>query len=96
MFFLPYIIGFFNLISKTQLFFSVVINVLGQNHRVIIPNYDIFNQAFNQLGTISTLSQVSDSMGCLIDDKGSYYSFFKSTSPQWYSYLVISFIIMSK
>jgi hypothetical protein len=69
-FFLPYVMGFFNLISTSQLLFPAVINVLGQNHRVIITNYDNFNRALAQQGTISSMSQISNEMGCLIDDTG--------------------------
>ena len=69
-FFLPYLSGFFGLISTTQLLFPAFVNVLGQNHRVIITNYDDFNKALAAQGTISSLSQISDGMGCLIDDTG--------------------------
>lgn len=93
-FFLPYISGFFGLISTSQLLFPAFVSVLGQNHRVIITNYDDLNKAIAAQGTLSSLSQVSDNMGCLIDDTGAYYSFFKPTSPHWYSYLVASFFIM--
>ena len=58
------------MISTTQLLFPAFVNVLGQNHRVIITNYDDFNKALAAQGTISSLSQISDGMGCLIDDTG--------------------------
>ena len=72
MFFLPYIMGFFSLISTSQLLFPAVFSVLGQSHRVIITNYDEFTKALAEQGTISSLSQVSSDMGCLIDDTGTF------------------------
>lgn len=69
-FFLPYLIGFFDLMSKTQLFFSAYFYILGKKHRAIISNYDDFLAGLNRLGPLNDVSQVSDGMGCLIDDTG--------------------------
>ena len=69
-FFLPYLSGFFDLISTTQLFFPAFVNVLGQNHRVIITSYDDLTKGLAAQGTITSVSQISGSMGCLIDDTG--------------------------
>jgi hypothetical protein len=58
-FFLPYLIGFFNLISNTRLFYPLKINVLGQSHKVIVPNYDTFLNAFSALPLNSNLTGVT-------------------------------------
>ena len=52
-FFLPYMIGFYHLIDNTRLFFPVTVNILGQTHRFIAPNYDIFLEAVNSLGPLT-------------------------------------------
>jgi hypothetical protein len=69
-FFLPYIIGFFNLINNTRLFFPVTVNVLGQAHRFIAPNYEIFLNAVNSLGAIQSVSQITNGLSCVLDDNG--------------------------
>ena len=69
-FFLPYIIGFFNLLSTTQLFFTAYVNVLGQNHRVIIKDYYDFEKALSGLGTLSSTDPITNVLGCLLDDTG--------------------------
>lgn len=94
-FFIPYLIGFFNLINNTRLFFPATVNILGQYHRFIIPNYHDFDYALAQMGTITSLTQITDNLGCLVDDTGTYYDFLKPTSPHWYIYLGISFVTMS-
>lgn len=96
MFFLPYFAGFFRLISNTRLFFLANVNILGQNHRFIIPNYQIFQTAIAPLGVIKSTSQLTDfPLFCAMDDKGLLYDFLKPTSPHWYIYLGLSFVVMS-
>jgi len=87
--------------STTQLFFSAYFNVLGQPHRTIITNYNTFQTALNSLGTLNSTTQITDNLGCILDDTGNSfiiigasYSFFKPTSSHWYSYLAASFIAM--
>ena len=53
-FFLFYIEGFYHLMSNTRLFFGANVNVLGQNHRVIITSYHDFNNAVNSHGAFAT------------------------------------------
>jgi hypothetical protein len=73
-FFLPYIIGFFNLINNTRLFYPVTVNILGQTHRFIAPNYETFLNAVKGLGTITSVSQISDGLSCVLDDNGNILS----------------------
>jgi hypothetical protein len=93
-FFLPYMIGFFDLISNTRLFFPVTVNILGQTHRFIAPNYDHFIDAVSNLGTLTSTDQVVNGLSCVMDDTGSYYNFLNPTSPHWYLFLGISFVTM--
>ena len=69
-FFLPYMVGFFKLMSTTQLFFSAYFNVLGQNHRTIITNYNTFQTAFASLGALNDTTPITNTLGCILDDTG--------------------------
>jgi hypothetical protein len=71
-FFLPYMIGFFNLMNNTRLFFPVTTTILGQSHRFIAPDYDIFINSVNSLGNITSVSQVTNGLNCALDDTGKY------------------------
>lgn len=100
-FFLPYMIGFYHMINNTRLFFPVTVNILGQTHRFIAPNYDVFLNAVNSLGTLTSVSQITSGLSCALDDYGNYffnlgiyYEFLKPTSPHWYIFLSLSFITM--
>jgi len=68
-FFIPYMIGFYNLITSTRLFFPATLNILGQNHKFIITNYEVFQSAVNSLGTITSTTQVTNTLKCILDDK---------------------------
>lgn len=93
-FFLPYMAGFFDLVSQTRLFFPVTVSILGQTHRFIAPNYDDFMKAVSNLGVLTQTSQITDGLSCVMDDTGSYYSFLSPSSPHWYIFLALSFITM--
>ena len=56
--------------STTQLFFSAYFNVLGQNHRTIITNYNTFQTAFASLGALNDTTPITNTLGCILDDTG--------------------------
>lgn len=89
-------VGFFDLVSQTRLFFPVTVNVLGQTHRFIAPNYDTFMNAVSNLGNLTQTSQITNGLSCVMDDTGSYYSFLSPSSPHWYIFLALSFLAMGK
>lgn len=66
-------IGFFDLMNTTRLFFPVSVTILGQPHRFIAPNYDIFVKAVSNLGTITSTDQITTGLNCLMDDTGIFY-----------------------
>lgn len=72
-FFLPYMIGFFDLINNTRLFFPVTTNVVGQTHRFIAPNYNTFNSAVKNLGPLTSTDPITNTLSCAIDDNGNLF-----------------------
>lgn len=61
------------MINNTRLFFPVTVNILGQTHRFIAPNYDVFLNAVNSLGTLTSVSQITSGLSCALDDYGNYF-----------------------
>jgi len=94
-FFLPYFIGFFNLMFSTRLFYPATVNVLGQTNKVIITDYNDFYDSISKYGTLTSIDPLSKNLNCLIDNKGSNYDFIRPASPHWYIYLLLSLTTMS-
>lgn len=69
-FFLPYLVGFFDLINSTRLFFPVTTNIVGQTHRFIAPNYNTFNTAVQNLGVITSTDPITKNLSCVLDNNG--------------------------
>ena len=69
-FFLPYVIGFFNLMYSTRLFFSANVSILGQNNKFIITDYHEFYNAMESLGTVLSTDSFTQNLNCLLDNTG--------------------------
>ena len=85
--------GVINLLSYSRLFTPYSVNILGQYHQIITPNFDEFIETYeqNKNGSILVLNET---MHCQIDDQLAYYDFVRPQSPHWTIYLILSILAM--
>ncbi len=101
-FFFIYMEGLYNLLGHTRLFSKIEVPILGQNHTVIVPDYDYFVATYQSYNNTNSISVLRDNMMCVIDNKSKfielkldvYYDFVRPQSPHWYIYMLLSLALM--
>lgn len=94
-FFLLYLYGVVNLLSQTQLFTSYIVNIKGQENKIITANYDNFISEYDNVAD-GTADVITNDLKCVIDNNDVYYDFVRPDSPHWNIYLTLSIVTMSK